>query len=169
MQEFHPDVRERSYMNQMMGGEGSANLKAMYRMMGYRYLLTDGQMGPGFGYGPMMGRGGYGPGYGRMMGGGYGPGFGRRYGYGPGRRGPGMMGDRWDHMDDWHYRGYFGGWWMWLIAIVLIGAVIYFAVKSYQKKGTGGSSNSLEILKERYAKGEITKEEYDSMKKDLKE
>jgi putative membrane protein len=86
------------------------------------------------------------------------------------RRGPGMMDDYgWGHMDGWHNRGFFGGWWMWLIAIILIGAVIYFAVKSSQNKETGRSGDALEILKKRYARGEITKEEYDSMKKDLKE
>ncbi len=47
------------------------------------------------------------------------------------------------------------------IIIIIVGAVV--PSKSNKQK----DSNSLEILKDRYAKGEITKEVFDKMKKDL--
>ena len=48
------------------------------------------------------------------------------------------------------------------VVLMIVGAV---TPKSSKKDKT--DMNSLEILKERYAKGEITKEEFDKIKKDL--
>lgn len=55
-----------------------------------------------------------------------------------------------------------------LIVIVIV-IVIYFVVKSGTFEGTGISQTEtpLEVLKKRYAKGEISKEAFDIMKKDL--
>jgi putative membrane protein len=64
-----------------------------------------------------------------------------------------------------HY-GY-GGWFMWLILVIVIAFVIYFVVQT--QKGGSVRETPLEILKKRYAKGEITKEDYDRMKRDLSE
>lgn len=78
---------------------------------------------------------------------------------------------------DWHMGGWghmMGGAFMWMIfpAIVLIvlGVVIYFILQNIKPKGFDGSfgDTPMDILKKRYAKGEITKEEFDRMKKDLK-
>lgn len=56
-----------------------------------------------------------------------------------------------------------------IIAVISIGIIIWRIRKNKFKKGIKKEdSNSLEILKERYAKGEITKEEFDRMKEDLK-
>lgn len=77
-------------------------------------------------------------------------------GYGP------MRG--WDHMMMFGY-GY-GGMFMWLIFLIIIGLLIYFIVQNQKKMGPS-SKSPLDILKERYAKGEITKEEFDKMKQDL--
>ena len=63
----------------------------------------------------------------------------------------------------------FGGGFMWLIWIVLIFIVIW-GVKSMGNNSSaqlGNDSNALNILKERYAKGEITKEEFDEMKNNI--
>jgi len=79
-------------------------------------------------------------------------------GYGP-MGGPG--GARWPMM---HY-GY-GGFFMWIIVIALIGVLIYLFIKT-QKGKAGSTETPLEILKKRYARGEITKEDFDRMKKDL--
>jgi putative membrane protein len=50
----------------------------------------------------------------------------------------------------------------WFLLIVLAVVVIYLIVRSDKKKK---DEAPLEILKKRYAKGEITREEYKKMKK----
>jgi len=51
----------------------------------------------------------------------------------------------------------------WLVLLVVIGALaIWFFTRSGHKIET-----PLEILRRRYARGEITKEEYERMKRDL--
>ena len=84
------------------------------------------------------------------------------YGCGPmGMGGPG--GGRWPMMHYW-----FGGMFMWIIFIGLIGLLIYLFVRSL--KGSDRTVETpLEILKKRYARGEITKEDFDRMKKDIGE
>jgi putative membrane protein len=78
-------------------------------------------------------------------------------------RGWHMMED-WGHMLWWGYGGVF----MWLIFLVIIGVVVYFIVRGekWMKRGTD-EETALDMLKKRYAKGEITKQEYDKIKKDL--
>jgi putative membrane protein len=55
---------------------------------------------------------------------------------------------------------------MWIIVIALIGVLIYLFIKT-QKGKAGSTETPLEILKKRYARGEITKEDFDRTKKDL--
>jgi len=62
-----------------------------------------------------------------------------------------------------HY-GY-GGWFMWLLPVIVIIIALYLIMRA--QKGRTTQETPLEILKKRYAKGEITKEEYDRMKQDL--
>jgi len=57
-----------------------------------------------------------------------------------------------------------------IIILVIIGIVFLFrSLFSYSNRANFSSSNnrSIEILKERLAKGEITKEEYETIKKSL--
>ena len=58
---------------------------------------------------------------------------------------------------------------MWLIVLVLVGVVIYYLLQISRSKGSDSSivETPLDILKKRYAKGEIDKEEFDRKKKDL--
>ena len=51
----------------------------------------------------------------------------------------------------------YGGGFMWLIVLTLVGVVIYFLIKVYKSKGSDGSfiETPLDILKKRYAQGEI--------------
>jgi len=73
-------------------------------------------------------------------------------------------------MGNWGHMMYgYGGGFMWLILLVLVGVVIYFLLQASKPKGPDASviETPLDILKKRYAKGEIDKEEFDRMKKDL--
>jgi len=77
----------------------------------------------------------------------------------------------------WH-QGEGMGWWMlfggiWML--VFWGLIIWFIVWGIQKITGKGKSDTrtppkrdpLDIAKERYARGEISKEEFDQIKKDL--
>lgn len=75
------------------------------------------------------------------------------------------------HMGYWgHMMNYgFGGIFMWIIFLIVIGVAVYLVVQATKSKGPESPYRETprEILKKRYAKGEITKEEFDKMKKDL--
>jgi putative membrane protein len=81
-------------------------------------------------------------------------------GYGYGMMGPGMMG------------GYGIMFIMPILWIVVIGLIVWAVVAAIRRPGEsdgayGSSAPALEILKRRYARGEISKEEYEEKKKDL--
>lgn len=84
---------------------------------------------------------------------------GRGYEWG---HGPGMMG------------GYGGGWLgsiimvaFWVAVIVGIVLLIRWLVVSTKSGVSGAEDSALEILKKRYARGEIDKKEFEQKKKDL--
>jgi putative membrane protein len=93
---------------------------------------------------------------------GCGPVFGPR-----GRMGPGMM-------SPWGM-GWFGFIFVILIVILAIVALIFLLPRLKQNykidavETSSGMSNAHEILKERYARGEIDKSEFEEKKKDLEE
>ena len=75
-----------------------------------------------------------------------------------------------------------GGWWgfgpMWfgglfsllLLALLIAGVVLavrHLVAWSAADPGRSGSGRALEILKERYARGEIGKEEFEAMRRDV--
>ncbi|HFD86234.1 MAG TPA: SHOCT domain-containing protein [Gammaproteobacteria bacterium] len=69
----------------------------------------------------------------------------------------------------WQGHGYFGGGFMWLFWILLV-VVAVWGVSAVSRGGRGVSerrTTPLEILKERYARGEIDKEEFEAKRKDL--
>jgi putative membrane protein len=75
----------------------------------------------------------------------------------------------------WHWGG------MWIFPMIMFVVMIIFFFGSFgrggcrrprwgpgSRHGEGGETDSaLEILKKRYAKGEITKEEFEQIKKDI--
>lgn len=63
--------------------------------------------------------------------------------------------------------GWFGGGLMMIIFWVLFIALIVWAVREFGGRNVQSSSRALDILKERYAKGELSKEEFESKKKDI--
>lgn len=145
MEQMHPgEAHER--MDLMMGGEGSDNLRNAHIQMAL--VLYCGQTNTSITYGGMMG----------MM-----P-FMYRSGFGGG-----MMGYPYGGMMGYDMMGYGG--WGWIVALafwVLVFAALVLLVFWLYKNISGrGTLSSLEILKQRYAKGEISKKEYEEMKKDL--
>ena len=84
------------------------------------------------------------------------------------------------HWFNWGWGG-FGGWWfMPIIMIVVVGLIIWgfialFRSAGWAGRGSGGccgstysgSESALDILKRRYASGEIGKEEFEEKKKAL--
>jgi len=55
---------------------------------------------------------------------------------------------------------------MWLLILIVAAAVIYLVIKSVNKYSRMAIS-PIDALKSRYSKGEITRNEYEQMKKDL--
>jgi putative membrane protein len=66
-----------------------------------------------------------------------------------------------------HY-GYGGGF-MWILFFIVIVLLIYAFMQKPTSKDSdlSASEKPLDILKKRYAKGEITKDEFEKIKKDL--
>lgn len=135
-------------MDIALGGDGSASLTAVHIRVGYDYLagipIT---MMTFMGAGGMMA-------YGGMMGG---------YGYYSNQLGtlPG-------------YGGMMGGFgWVWMIVgllglIALVAVVVYLTTRNSKQQTFITDTNAVSILKERYARGEITREEYSRMLEVLK-
>ena len=150
MEEQLPDTADYNRMDNMMGGAASEVTRAFHRMVGARYLGC-----------PYGGRAGFLPDWPGVMGGGT-MGYGRRR---PDRdgyhmRGPGMM----------------GGWYgpegppvaSWILGLLIIALLVAFVVVSAMRLSRRNAAESpRDILLRRYARGDITKEQYDQMKKDL--
>ncbi len=78
-----------------------------------------------------------------------------------------------DHSHMWGWEGGMdfghGGGYMWIILLIIIGVVVYLIIQNTKSKTEGDKETPLDILKKRFAKGEITKEQYEDMKKKLQE
>lgn len=77
----------------------------------------------------------------------------------------------WDHMmDGWHMWGW-GGWAMVIIWVVLLAALVYIVTRTARPethpRSAAAPESPLDVLKKRYARGEISKEEFEEKKRDL--
>ncbi|MEF8793220.1 SHOCT domain-containing protein [Thiohalorhabdus sp.] len=68
----------------------------------------------------------------------------------------------------------FGGPLIWILVIVVLVALVPWVVRQGSQNsaaggGGAGSNRALEVLKERYARGEIDREEYQRKRTDLEE
>ena len=67
------------------------------------------------------------------------------------------------------------GWWMVFLMVLFWGAIVALVIwgirrlteRDRSESGTSQKRNPLDIAKERYARGEISKEEFDQIKNDL--
>ena len=72
----------------------------------------------------------------------------------------------------WYYSNGMGWWMVFGVVLMIIfwGGLIGFAVwgiRRWIRHDSIGKGDHMEIAKHRYAKGEITKQEYEQIKKDL--
>lgn len=69
------------------------------------------------------------------------------------------------HWDGWHM----GGMWLWwLLVIATVAAAIWFVTRTSRPGGSTSEESPEQILKRRYAKGEIDKDTYQEMLADLR-
>lgn len=63
----------------------------------------------------------------------------------------------------------YGGMFMGIIFLILLGVAVYFLVQHLRTKDIGEQvqETPVDILKKRYAKGELTKEDFERMKNEL--
>ena len=70
-------------------------------------------------------------------------------------------------------QGFGHGWGMgfgWIIGIIILLIILWLAFKVFRtnsEKPSSSTNKPLDILRERYAKGEIDKDEFEQRKKDL--
>ena len=147
MDVMHPGSSGQEFMDRMMGGEKSPASASMKRLMGARYLgCYKGEMPFGGMMGPMYQGRGYGDDY-----------YDRRWPHMPMMYGHGP----------WGMMGPYGGIFMWILFLVILALVVYLVVRWARPQGAGTGETPLDILKKRYANGEITKDEFEQKKKDL--
>ncbi len=152
-QSTHMDSSDFAMMHRMMGGEGSETARNWYRQMGARYLgcypgSVTGSMQPERSW-PWSQWDDY---FQRERGGG------NWWGRGPSMGGSrGMM------------HGYgFGHIVIWLLVLAAVILAIVLIVKNLGHKENNRGENARDILEKRFARGEISAEEYRRMKEDLR-
>jgi putative membrane protein len=69
---------------------------------------------------------------------------------------------------EWMGGGMWFGWFFWIIVVVLIiWLVVNQSNRSRQNYETHRQETAIDILKKRYAKGEISKEQFEQMMKEI--
>ncbi|HLG30352.1 MAG TPA: SHOCT domain-containing protein [Candidatus Brocadiales bacterium] len=75
-------------------------------------------------------------------------------------------------MENWTMDGGMGIWMLfnmvfWVLVIIGIVLLVIWVVRRAGGERSKAANSALEILKKRYARGEITKEEYEEKKRDI--
>jgi len=72
-------------------------------------------------------------------------------------------------MHGFGFDGMLLGWFFWLVVVAGVVVLVVWAVRRPARGPVSGccSGSALEVLGQRYARGEITREQYEQMKKDL--
>ena len=73
----------------------------------------------------------------------------------------------WDMPIGMGWRMAFGGLWMLIFWGGLIALIVWGITKLSRRNGSSPKQDPLDIAKERYARGEISREEFEKLKKDL--
>ncbi len=72
-----------------------------------------------------------------------------------------------------HGIGGYGGWYEVIFSMILLGSIIWFTfvlinrTRIQKIQSTNYAPSALEILKQRYARGEISREEFERMKEQI--
>ena len=73
-----------------------------------------------------------------------------------------------------HDMGWGGMWFGWLFWLIIIGVIVWAVLKTSRNAQRSGQSHDpsqtespMDILKKRYARGEINRDEFEQMKKDI--
>ena len=77
------------------------------------------------------------------------------------------MGYDYPMMNDYGWGWSLGMMTFWLAILAVVAIVVFRLLKNHEH-GIKSGSDPIAIAKERYARGEITKDEFEQMKKDLK-
>lgn len=56
---------------------------------------------------------------------------------------------------------------MFVLSVVVVGLVVWAVIALSKRNATGGRGDSVSIARERYARGELSREEFEQIKKDL--
>ncbi len=90
--------------------------------------------------------------------------------YGP-QIAAGVQAQGWGHHMRWGSTGGWGSGIMMLVWTLLLVALIYFLIRGVSAASEGvppaNGNSAIDILKRRYANGELSREEFQQMKKDL--
>ena len=72
-------------------------------------------------------------------------------------------------MEGFGMHGWWGMGWWWIVGFMILILVVIWIMIANQRNRAGHRENrsALDILKDRYARGEIDREQYEEMKKDL--
>ena len=73
-------------------------------------------------------------------------------------------------MYDWNGAGHMGGmWFFWIVGIVIVVALVWAVFRTLSQTTINGGESAEQILKRRYANGEIEKDVYEKRLHDLRQ